>query len=124
MKTPTEGELELRRGDIVWLNCDPSVGSEPRKTRTCIVVSNDFANRFGQVITVVPTQRFSAERAGRSYMVDLRKPRSSLKEARVANASMVMSYDRSRVVSKAGRITADTQRALDDALRLHLALED
>ena len=79
MKRATE-PLEVRRGDILWICCDPSVGVEPKKTRTCVVISNDIANRYGQTVTVVPTQRYSAERAARAYMVDLRKPRSSLIE--------------------------------------------
>jgi mRNA interferase MazF len=112
------------RGDLVWLNCDPSVGAEPRKTRTCIVVSNNSANQYGQAITVVPTQGFTEERAGRAYMVDLRAPRSDLKELRVANASMVMTYDRSRISSLAGRITKETLARVDVALRLHLALDE
>jgi len=119
------GTLEagaLRRGDLVWIACDPSVGVEPKKTRTCVVVSNDIANRFGAAVTVVPTLRFTAERARRQFIVDLRAPRSSLKEARVANASMVMTYDRSRVVGRAGRVHPDAMRALDRALALHLAL--
>jgi len=115
-------DLEIRRGDVLWINCDPSVGVEPRKTRTCIVVSNDIANRFGQAITVVPTQRYTSERSRRAYVVDLRKPRSSLGQARVANASMLMTYDRGRVVSRAGRISRDAERALDRALAVHLAL--
>ncbi len=115
-------DTEIRRGDVLWISCDPSVGVEPRKTRTCVVVSNDVANRFGQAITVVPTQRYTAERSRRSHMVDLRKPGSSLQEARIANASMPMAYDRKRVVSRAGRISVEAERALDHALALHLGL--
>jgi len=114
--------IEFHRGDVLWIQCDPSVGVEPQKVRTCVVVSNDIANRYGQAVTVVPTQAYSPERAARTYMVDLRKPRSDLKIARVANASMVMTYDRGRVVKRAGRISTDTQRALDQALGIHLGL--
>jgi mRNA interferase MazF len=117
----TDG-LEIRRGDILWISCDPSIGVEPRKTRTCVVVSNDVANRFGQAITVVPTQRHTTERVRRAFMVDLRKPASNLQDSRVANASMLMTYDRRRVVSRAGRISAQAERALDQALALHLGL--
>lgn len=112
----------FRRGDVLWIQCDPSVGVEPRKTRTCIVVSNDIANRYGQAVTVVPTQAYTAERAARAYMVDLRAPRSTLGTARIANASMVMTYDRARVVRRAGRVSPETQRALDRALGIHLGL--
>ncbi len=48
--------------------------------------------------------------------------RSSLRQARVANASMVMTYDRRRVVQTAGQISAQARRDLDEALRVHLAL--
>lgn len=117
------GSQPPRRGDILWISCDPSVGVEPRKTRTCVVVSNDVSNEYGLAITVAPTSAYSAERAARGYMVDLRKPRSTLKEARVANASMVMTYDKSRIVSHAGRAHADAMARLDAALALHLGLK-
>lgn len=123
MKRATE-PLEVRRGDILWICCDPSIGAEPRKTRTCVVVSNDIANRYGQTVTVVPTQRYSQERAARAYMVDLRKPRSSLTEARVANASMIMTYDRGRMTSRAGRTSPDAMNALDAAMATHLGFID
>lgn len=112
----------VQRGDVLWICCDPSLGSEPKKTRTCVVVSNDVANRYGQAITVVPTQDYSAERAGRAYMSDLRKPRSTLESDRVANASMVMTYDRVRVVARAGRVAPATLRDIDRALAIHLGL--
>jgi mRNA-degrading endonuclease toxin of MazEF toxin-antitoxin module len=94
----------------------------PKKSRTCVVVSNDIANRFGQVVTVIPTQEYTAERARRAYMADLRKPRSTLSEDRVANASMIMTYDRRRIVSRAGRASVDAMTEIDDAVSLHLAL--
>jgi mRNA interferase MazF len=121
MKTDAE-PASFRRGDVLWVNCAPSVGAEPRKTRTCVVVSNDIANEFGSTVTVVPTQGYSAERAARGYMVDLRQPRSTLPQAWVANASMIMTYDRARVVRRAGRLSKDAIAALDAALALHLAL--
>jgi mRNA interferase MazF len=114
--------VDFRRGDILWIQCDPSVGVEPRKTRTCVVVSNDVANRYGQAVTVIPTQAYTEERAARGYMVDLRAPCSTLAAARIANASMVMTYDRDRVVRRAGRISAETQRAVDQAMGIHLGL--
>ena len=116
--------VDFRRGDVVWVDCDPSVGVEPRKVRTCVVISNDIANRFGQAATVLPTQKYTAARATRAYMVDLRKPRSNLAEARVANASMIMTYDRARVVKKAGRVSPETLEAIKHAVGVHLGLEE
>ncbi len=117
-----EATAPIRRGDVVWVNCDPSIGVEPAKVRACVVVSNDVANEFGAALTVVPTQKHTAERVRRVYMVDLRAPRSTMSEPRVANASMVTTFDRRRVVRRAGRVSADTLLAVDRALALHLGL--
>jgi mRNA-degrading endonuclease toxin of MazEF toxin-antitoxin module len=114
--------LPLRRGDVLWINCDPSIGVEPRKVCTCVVVSMDIANDFGAAVTVIPTQAYGADRAARAYAVDLRKPRSTIDEPRVANASMIMTYDKARVVARAGRVHADAMKAIDAALALHLGL--
>jgi mRNA interferase MazF len=122
MKAREQAALDVRRGDIVWMNCDPSVGVEPRKTRTCVVVSNDIANRYGQAITIVPTQAYNKERAARAYMVDLRRPRSPLRDARVANCSMIMTYDRRRIVRVEGAVASATVAEIDQALRVHLGL--
>jgi mRNA interferase MazF len=119
----TREPLEYRRGDILWIDCDPSVGAEPRKTRTCVVVSNDLCNRHGATLTVVPTLGYTKERATRPFMVDLRRPRSTMDAARVANASLVTTYDRARVVTRAGRTSADALHALDQALAVHLGLQ-
>src|SRR5689334_19304883 len=110
----------IRRGDVLWLQCDPSVGAEPRKTRTCVVVSNDRANRAAATLTVIPTIAWSAARAERYFNVDLRRPRSSLTAARVANVSQVTAYDRARVVARAGRAGPEAMREIDRALAVHL----
>ena len=111
-----------RRGDVWWVDCDPSIGAEPAKTRCCVVVSNDIANRHGRTVTVVPTLAFADDRAARAYMVDLRPPASDVLEPRVANASSPMTYDRARLRRRTGHVGAEAMAALDEALRLHLAL--
>jgi mRNA-degrading endonuclease toxin of MazEF toxin-antitoxin module len=70
----------------------------------------------------VPTQAYTAERAARAYMADLRHPRSTLSDDRVANASMVMTHDRTRVTRRAGRVTPEALEDIDRALAMHLAL--
>jgi len=123
MKTTAREPIEFRRGDILWIDCDPSVGAEPRKTRTCVVVSNDLANRHGATVSVIPTLSYRRDRALRPFVVDLRRPRSSMEAARVANASLVTTYDRGRVRSREGRVSVDAMKAIDRALAVHLALE-
>ena len=44
----------MKRGEVWWVKFDPAVGSEVRKTRPALIVSNDAANRNLARIVVVP----------------------------------------------------------------------
>lgn len=45
---------EIVRGNIYWVNLDPAVGSEIKKTRPAIVISNNMQNRVSSRIIVIP----------------------------------------------------------------------
>jgi mRNA interferase MazF len=44
----------MRRGDIWWMALDPGQGSEIKKTRPCVVLTNDTLNRLRKTVVVVP----------------------------------------------------------------------
>ena len=53
----------MKRGDVWWVEFDPAVGSEIRKTRPAIIVSNDAANRNLARVVVVPFESAHVTRA-------------------------------------------------------------
>ena len=42
------------RGEIWWASLDPAIGSEIKKTRPCIVLTNNILNQRRRTIVVVP----------------------------------------------------------------------
>ena len=46
--------MELKQYSIVLVNLDPTVGSEIKKTRPCVIVSPNEINKFLNTIVVVP----------------------------------------------------------------------
>ena len=46
--------MEITQYSIVLVNLDPTVGSEIKKTRPCVVISPDEMNRYLHTITLAP----------------------------------------------------------------------
>jgi mRNA interferase MazF len=44
----------MKRGEVWWVNFNPSGGGEIRKVRPAVIVSNDTANKFLNRVQVVP----------------------------------------------------------------------
>jgi len=47
-------ERIIRRGDIYKVALDPTIGKEIKKTRRCVVVSNDQQNLYSPLIIIIP----------------------------------------------------------------------
>jgi mRNA interferase MazF len=46
--------MEIVQYSIILVNLDPTVGSEIKKTRPCVVISPDEMNQHLQTITIAP----------------------------------------------------------------------
>ena len=115
----------MRRGDIALVDLAPSRGAEANKARPAVLVSNDGANtaaaRLGRgVITIVPV----TTNVDRVYPFQMLLPavETGLNANFKAQAEQVRSVDVTRVGRRVGRVPAPILRAIDEALRLHLAL--
>lgn len=43
-----------QRGDLWWVALDPTVGSEIKKTRPCLILSGDLVNEHRKTVLAVP----------------------------------------------------------------------
>jgi mRNA interferase MazF len=48
------GDLRYLRGEIWWVNLDPTVGSETAKKRPCVILQNDVGNARSDTTMVAP----------------------------------------------------------------------
>jgi mRNA interferase MazF len=46
--------MEINQYQVVLINLDPTVGSEIRKTRPCVIVSPDEMNDYLRTVTIAP----------------------------------------------------------------------
>ncbi|MCH9625441.1 MAG: Endoribonuclease EndoA [Chlamydiales bacterium] len=43
-----------RRGEVYWIDLEPTRGGETKKTRPGLIISNDIGNEFSNVVMVAP----------------------------------------------------------------------
>jgi mRNA interferase MazF len=113
----------MRRGDIVWVDLDPTRGAEADKRRPAVVVSQDGANQTAQrlrrgVVTVVPV----TSNTSRIYPFQVLLPatRCRLSQASKAQAEQIRSVSIDRIGAVISHLPTDLIDQLDDAIRLHL----
>src|ERR1700742_412291 len=46
--------MEPQRGEVWWVSLDPTQGSEIKKTRPCLILTNNTLNRIRNTVVVVP----------------------------------------------------------------------
>jgi mRNA interferase MazF len=49
----------MNRGDVWWVNLEPSIGGEIEKKRPAIIISNNAANKFLNRVQVIPITSYT-----------------------------------------------------------------
>jgi mRNA interferase MazF len=102
-------DLEIRRFDVWRVNLDPTVGSEIRKSRPCLIISPDEMNRAIATVIVAPmtTKR-------RAYPTRV-TCRFGGQEGEIV-LDQIRTVDKTRLVQRLGRVHPSTQQRVLDAL--------
>lgn len=116
----------MRRGDIWLVDLNPVRGNEANKRRPAVIVSNDRANAAATalgrgVVTVVPL----TSNVARIYPFQLllTAATTGLPTDSKAQVEQVRSVALERLSRELGQVSPADMAQLDDALRLHLDLD-
>lgn len=99
-----------RRGDVHLVRLDPTLGSEVRKTRPCLIVSPDELNDHLRTVIVAPMTT-----GGHEY--PWRIPCRFQNRAGFVALDQLRTVDGERLVKRLGQLTAVTTTAVLDTLQ-------
>jgi mRNA interferase MazF len=104
-------EVIPERGEIWWVALDPTLGSEIRKTRPCIVISVRVLNERRRTVIVIPLS--SSPKPSPPILI----PISCDGHTAVAVSDQIRAVAKERLRSRLGVVAAEEMTVLEDGLR-------
>ena len=102
--------MELNQYQIVLVNLDPTIGSEIKKTRPCVIISPDEMNKYLRTIVVAPMTTTS-----RKYPT-----RIEIKHDRKIGwvvIDQIRTIDKQRIIKVLGRLTRPEIKELKSVIK-------
>ncbi len=94
--------MVVKRFDVYLVNLDPTLGSEIKKTRPCLIISPDEMNRYIATVIVAPMTT-----KGRSYPSRV-ECHFQGQDGQIV-LDQIRTVDKARLVRRLGRIDEQTQ---------------
>ena len=108
--------LDIKRGDVVWVIFDPTEGTETKKTRPAVILSNNLFNQYLPRLIVAPITSNIEKQFEFDALVFVGKKQGK------AMLDQIRAIDKKRLGKKIGTLTFDELKSIERALKCALAL--
>ena len=109
----------IKRGDLVYLNFDPIVGSEQGGPRPAVVVQNDMGNKHAPTVIIAPV---TSKKKKSNLPTHVKLTSHILERNSMVLLEQLKTVDKSRIDSYIGTLSDEEMKMIDKALRIRLAI--
>ena len=114
-------DTNVKRGDIYYADLSPVVGSEQGGVRPVLIVQNDTGNRYSPTV-IAAAITSQTNKAKLPTHIALSAPDYGLPRDSVVLLEQIRTLDKHRLRERAGQITPEDQKRVDQALDVSLGL--
>ncbi|MFH0768093.1 MAG: type II toxin-antitoxin system PemK/MazF family toxin [Chloroflexota bacterium] len=112
--------IEVRRGDIYWVNWNPGRGSEQSGLRPALVIQNDIGNKYSTT-TIVAALTTTVEKPY-PFLVKVTAKEGQLPKDSTVNLAVILTIDKTRLGDKCGELNETKMTEVDEAIKASLGL--
>lgn len=122
-KKEQKDDKSITRGDLVYADLSPVIGSEQGGVRPVLVIQNDVGNKFSPT-TIVAAITSVKNKSNLPTHVRVGDKNCGLPKESVVLMEQIRTIDKKRLKDKIGRLPDDLLKKIDDALRISISLEE
>lgn len=113
----------VRRGEVYFVELDPTRGSEIKKHRPAVVIQNDVDNQYSPITIIAPiSSKFDTELYPTEILV--KPPEGGLRTESVVVLNQLRAIDKTRLGRRLGTLKPTTMTLINEGLAIVLALVD
>jgi len=108
--------MQVKRGDVFWVNFEPSLGGEVKKRRPAVVISTDKANPYLNRVVVIPLSSNVSKIYPSEVKITVKNKQNK------AMADQIRTISKARLISKIQSLTSEEMKQIEEKIKLFLEL--
>lgn len=113
--------VEVRRGDIFLVNLNPTLGTEQRGVRPCLIIQNDIGNKKSPLTIIAPitSKIFTKEFPTNVFLT---RQESGLDKDSTILLNQIKTIDKIRLIKKISTLDSTNMKRVEEAIKISLGL--
>src|SRR3989344_1726209 len=113
---------EIKRGEVWFVNLDPTVGHEIKKARPAVIIQNNIGNQYSEITIIAP---LTSQNIDKVYPIEvlLTRENSGVEKDSKVLLNQIRAIDKQRLLKRVGRVHEEAMEKINEAIKISLGLE-